>query len=125
MRIALVVLVVALSGCGGDDCQEPYGLYSVNWLERSGNCGDIPNTTVSTESDPNSECVTKESKSEDSCSVSVDMTCPAGSLLMEGSGDVTWAEDGLSADGTLSMTFYSSPGVVYCSGTYDVTYTQI
>jgi len=115
----VATLVVLVVGCSSRaPCADRSGTYGVKYAVHSGNCGSIPEQTVTIGGDGDAvttACTSKPSVSSDNCAVTVDVTCPDGTTSH---GTITWDTAGASATGTLQLT---SP---ICSGTYDVTYTR-
>lgn len=116
---ATASLALMLLACGsGVPCKERAGTYDVKYTVRGGNCGSIPQQTVTIGGDAgagSSACAAKPTVSADNCSVTVDTSCPDGTTSH---GTITWDASGSSATGALQLT---SP---ICTGTYDVTYTR-
>jgi hypothetical protein len=124
MRIplSLAVLVAFVFGCGGGPCKPRTGQYVFKMVQRSGNCGAMPETIVDLTpgaSSPDSSCTYKTTESDDKCEVQINNTCgAAGSTFV---GTVHWDEDGNGGSGTMAINYKDAPA---CMGSYDLAYSR-
>lgn len=102
------------SSCDPRQCS---GAYLVHFVERSGNCGQVPDTLIVIGNEPTSECRATYSSVEDNgCKLVDSIECATST------GDrVLSIQDSTcsSIKGTMSITVTGN-----CMGTYDLTYTR-
>jgi hypothetical protein len=136
MRITILAMgLVAAVGCGGADdepsgpCAAGSGSYRVNYTERSGNCGPLPEQIVVVPTLALSEivCTGGPMSSADLCTVTMDQTCTdtVNDVSTRQEGTVHWNKSASSGSGTTQITLRRINGAFVCSGTYDVSYTRL
>lgn len=141
MRTIVTVLAAMLAAAcsssqksSGGPCAARSGTYLVHYTPHSGDCGGSFEVVVvmqpgtSGGSTPTTGCTGSVQESSDHCTTTTgQFTCPTnsgdGSTLTE-SGDVHWAADGASGNGTLQLTLNNRDGSVACTGAYDVNYQR-
>lgn len=118
-------------GTGGP-CGQRTGTYLIQYEERSGTCGPIPeqidtSTEQPTAIDP--PCTGGISYSDDNCDVTYETSCPANGIgpgySSTGRGKVTWDESGSSGSGTVQYVVYYPDMTIACQSTYDVVATRL
>jgi hypothetical protein len=136
-----LALAVAPGGCGSEAprSSDPYagwckplsGMIRIQYVQRSGNCGTIPEQIRDfSQMVPVAgagACSSSISFTPNRCAADFDTKCPLtdGRFLRE-NGTVHLTMDGLSATATEQITLLATDGVtVECSGTYDVTYARL
>jgi hypothetical protein len=135
MRYLVLALLIA-AGCGSDKNDEPAGpcapgsgSYRVTYVERSGNCGPIPEQVVVTPTLQlaDVECVGGPKSSADLCTVTMDQTCTdaVNNVSTRQEGTVHWNKAASSGSGVTQITIRHVDGTFVCSSTYDVTYTRL
>jgi hypothetical protein len=126
-----LLLGVLLAGCGGDDdggtCALRNGTYVVQYLARSGNCGNAEFVfTINDQQGGSIEpCTGSNQVSADNCEVTYDTLCPAanGGSQAE-NGKTSWSKDGSRGTGVADYTLFNSRGQVLCHSTYDLVFQR-
>jgi hypothetical protein len=104
------------------------GSYSVRYVERSGNCGALPEQIVVIEPNtPAANCHGTWSITADSCAIDADLTCldAATGDSVEERGHLAINLDASMISGALQIILTDPNGIVLCSSTYNVTYTRL
>lgn len=118
--LAVLVVAVLASACGGGPCKARSGNYSIKLVHRDGTCGVLSEQIGPVDDvTPPAQlgCTGTRTKSEDNCEVTANqLSCGGGAAL---TGTIRWNADSTKATGTGSI---SAPS---CYGTYDVTYTKL
>lgn len=134
--VILVALSVWAGSCGGGSsgpCAQRSGTYRLNFTERTGTCGAIPEqiTTIDSEpTAPDAPCTGEIRYSMDNCEVTlVNIVCPqntiaAGDTSTE-NGKVTWSQDGASGNGQEQLVVKTSTGQIQCQSSYDLVGTRL
>lgn len=128
MRISVVVLLGAMFGCAKDGpCASQSGKYLLKWVQRSGNCGSLPEQIVTIapagkgDGTGSNACSGGHTRSSDQCTWDMNVQCGIAGGQTTLKGTVNWDEDGKIGTGILEATV-TDP---YCRSTYDVTYTKL
>lgn len=121
--------------CGGGSSAPPgpcavrTGSYRTSFVERSGNCGPVPEQ-VSLQGSPSlaAGCGSGSTLSADNCTLTLDLTCQnptTGSALVE-KGVIHWSEDGAMGGGIVqSIISNAATRAIECESTYNVTYSRL
>ena len=136
---AIVLLTAASSAsCSSSDeatapCAERAGTYHATWVEESGNCGYMPDETVTMDSQPkeaeeiNDACTGTIVYSQDNCEATHDLVC-AGStgFTVTRKESETWDQDGSSGTSTVTLqVIKNADQSVQCSSVYRVTIERL
>lgn len=150
-RWIYVVVALGMVGCaskadgGGDGTEEGEeqetkeaklvcagreGSYRVEYVERSGNCGDRSEQIFDgaqqsgTTFEAPAPCEGQGRVEENNCKVISDVTCPSKvggvTYKVKEQGVYNWAYDAKSATGTSQVIIYAPDGSAECTSTYDV-----
>lgn len=111
----LLVAACLVTSCGGGVCADRIGVYEMSLVAESGDCPSEKLIINYGAPEPlPADCIDKGSVTDDSCDVTVDVTCPTFRMT----GKVSWSEDGGSGSGRL---FYAGA----CTSVFQVTYTRL
>jgi len=135
-QISTAVIVGAIgfvaAGCSCDECDDrEYRTYRFEFTETDGNCGALPDETItlggSTFADANAVCSNLPDASKDCQTVWDGTVCPgATGYEAHVNGLVEWDCDGSSGEGTWTLGLFEvTSGARTCQSTYDVTYTEL
>jgi hypothetical protein len=107
------------------------GSYRLDFVERSGNCGPVPEKVIDANSATNmmmaGTCTGSSTISADKCTADYDTTCPVPGFAesVREQGTIHVAADGLMATATEQVTIMDGNGAVICWGTYDITFAKL
>lgn len=135
-----VLLGAVLGGCSSDDtstgggvCSARSGSYLLSVVEKSGNCGAMPDEIVtigaSSDASPELECKGDSTATTDNCSVTFSTVCTYKSgefagQVMQTKGTMHWTEDGSAGTGTMQWTISGPMASLNCSSVYAATYRR-
>ena len=127
MRIFLISsCLLSLVACGSkpEQCHRPSsGTYLVQFKEKSGNCGEIPDLVTQLTDDPGCTYALN-SFSEDGCRNDVDVTCRDGQEITRLVGYLEQQDEyGSELEGV--ATFYMSSPSFSCTSTYELKYERL
>jgi len=136
MRGGLALIgFLTLLGCDsssddGGPCADHAGTYSIRFMARSGNCGDISEQIVTLPAGPPmlpAGCTGTIESSADNCRTTYDEACllPLNKGTSQLKGVATWTTDSSSAHEVTELTIFDPTGQLLCSGTYDITDTKL
>lgn len=132
-----IFLVLVLVGCGSQEskpatasdnvqCAQRFGSYEVDFDEKSGNCGEIPDVVITMTNTSYGSCVGTVNNSANMCQVNLNICCDAGNgYVLCQNGQANWSPDATSGEATLYMELIDPYGFIECSGTYEVDYNQL
>ncbi len=131
-----LAVAFAAAACGGDDddgggngfvppsdtkCAARTGAYTVSFVQKNGDCGDLDPQIVIADGAPDPGC-TGTTSPADACVETEDVTCPgAQGTSTRIVGQLRWDQAGSMATGTWQVTIADASGLVLCQSTYDVT----
>jgi hypothetical protein len=127
----VAIAALLLAACSDADpvlaseyCDMRGGSYRVHWLQRSGDCGSVPDEVVEFGKAPAS-CVGSFAPSERNCVTSGAITCTAsGGEKMRTSGRCEWSNDASTGTCEIAARGTEADGSAGCSGSYKVTYQR-
>jgi hypothetical protein len=119
------LLLVASCAGAPDTCPAMSGAYRVVTTRLSGDCAEVPEQILQTESGVDAqfaECARALwVVSANRCRLDFDVICPGDGFTLRATG-VTYYGDGHAANAMAEMTF---SGRIHCSSVYSVSYTRI